>query len=215
MVKEISDSLIFGREIPHCLQDSPDVYREFKDKIPANLGVKKSGIQIVGSGCIGYSVAPRKFPNVFHEESDIDVVIIDSDVFDGIWSSLRNWLYPRRNAKIIPSDELEWINKEKDAIYWGWLDIYTLIIPGIVKDSYQLKEMRDLRNKWFNLFQSLPNDFPDSNLYGRKISARLYRSEVHLSQYHANGLWQLKRELESSDMKNIRRIMEKGLGNGL
>jgi hypothetical protein len=58
-------------------------YPEFKAELATRLQVHAAEMTIVGSAQLGFSLNPSQLLRRFRRESDIDVVIVSSAVFDG------------------------------------------------------------------------------------------------------------------------------------
>ena len=157
------------------------------------LKAKASQVVLVGSGAVGFSVAPHKFPKVFHSESDLDFAVISPSLFDEAWSALLQWGHPIRLR--VPLVEREWFEARQSNIFWGWLDPARLKYKSVNRPAL-LREIRDMSTRWFDTFQGLGLSFPDSEVSRRSVSARLYRSEEHLAQYQIEGLHRLQYALK-------------------
>ena len=74
---------------PAIFADCEQKYYNLKREISTQFQVKsKSNIIVVGSAKLGFSIAPRKRFRDIQDDSDIDVAIIDEDLFDSYWDCL-------------------------------------------------------------------------------------------------------------------------------
>lgn len=65
-------------------------YDEFKRFISSSLEIHPTNISIVGSGKIGFSTSPNKMFKHFNSESDLDIVLVDSNKFNYYWNEYLN-----------------------------------------------------------------------------------------------------------------------------
>ncbi|PWN02563.1 hypothetical protein DJ010_12655 [Nocardioides silvaticus] len=190
--------LVIDRQQPHCFADDLTVFPMVQEHLASGLKIDPGGVRLVGSGCVGYSVAPDTFPRQFHDGSDLDFAIVSEELFDAAWDTLLTWGHPRRHG--LYAHELDWFNRRKDEIFWGWIDVGYLTFPRL-KFMRELRPLRDLRFRWFDAFQSVSGAFPSTHLAGRDVGGRLYRTEDQLVHYQAEGLRKLKYRLANASKK--------------
>jgi hypothetical protein len=68
---------------------------------------------------MGFSLNPDNFPRTFSENSDIDVLIVDYEIFDKMWTTLLKWQYPRKGQDL-GGEEGKWARERRKELYWGW-----------------------------------------------------------------------------------------------
>ncbi len=90
--------------IPYVFRRSPDRKEKLAQHLSDQLQTKPENVRIVGSAKIGFSLSPDSFSREFSERSDIDVLIVDADLFDCIWHVVLKWHYPRRGRKLAQVD---------------------------------------------------------------------------------------------------------------
>ena len=79
--------ICFG--IPVIFNDHEQKYYNLKKDISSQFPVQsKNNIIVVGSAKLGFSIAPQKRFREIQDESDIDVAIIDEELFDNYWERL-------------------------------------------------------------------------------------------------------------------------------
>lgn len=71
-------------------------YIRWRHQVAAELGVDPMAIQLVGSARLGYSINPKKDFKEFDEESDLDIAVISTELFDTAWGELRNIIEHQR-----------------------------------------------------------------------------------------------------------------------
>src|SRR5437660_429669 len=76
-VEEILAQMFSGE--PFAFSEKPAEYPKFRLQIATALKSDPANIIVVGSGRFGFSLAPHKFGRPFHDRSDIDVIIVDSN----------------------------------------------------------------------------------------------------------------------------------------
>lgn len=194
-VEEIVNRYVFS-EHPFVFKENPDLMQLMRKHLCDQLGFREDKIVIVGSAKIGFSLNPHSFAREFSPESDIDVLVVDTELFDRIWMSLLNWWYPRRTLKL-GGIENEWASARRKEVFWGWLVPNEIRYEGI---SYPevLKPIRDISTSWFNAFKSLSLSpgFAD-----RSVNGRLYRTWEHAMKYHADGLRQISLKLKENELE--------------
>ena len=164
-----------------------------KAHISKSLDVRPNDVVVIGSARTGFSLAPDNFPRRFSKYSDIDVLIVNQNMFDIIWHTLLAWHYPRRFT--LPEPDWNWLRGRRDEVYWGRMEPGQVQYTGISFPE-TLVPMRDLSAKWFNTFQSLSR-FPE--LMSRRITGRLYRTWDHAMAYHVFSLNLIKKLIEEQN----------------
>ena len=183
--KVVADSIIAGD--PFIFSDDRKVYDLLVNEIAATLGVARSSIVTVGSAKLGFSVHPDKFPRPFGPRSDIDIAVMDHDLFDRIWHAIVDWHYPRKGQNL-PREDREWVRKRRSDIYWGLFHPDKIRYSGL-EFTRALVPLRDISTLWFNTFQKASLL---TGLTAHTVSGRLYRSRDHALKYQAAGLRRIR-----------------------
>lgn len=183
----VRDHLITG--VPWYFREDDDLFGAFCGHFAAGLDVPTENLCLVGSGRTGFAVSPDAFPRPFHDESDLDVAIVSSELFDAAWLSLVKWGHPRRFT--LPAGERKWMVERQGEIFWGWLRPDRLRFRGL-RFPGDLGDLRQVRTAWFDTFRSVGAQFPGSDLARREVTGRLYRSWDHLVRYQSEGLRRLQ-----------------------
>ena len=191
---ELVADLFGGDSLPWAFRDDEPTYRAFRKRVANALDTTPQNVFVTGSASVGFSLAPDTFPKAFHEFSDIDVAVVSTDFFDAVWMSLLKWGHPRRTS--LPATEQAWYVDRQLEIFWGWLTPQYLSFRTI-RFGRRLRVVRDLRTKWFTLFQGIGADFPGTELARREVSGRLYRTWDHLVGYHSESLRRLRYRIEN------------------
>lgn len=180
----LADHVLSG--VPYAFRADPLAESLLKKHLCGELKLDPANIRVVGSARTGFSLNPHTFPRSFGPASDLDIIVVDQQLFDMVWRTMLEWNYPRRVA--LPTDERKWRNARQNDLYWGWFRPDRLRYDGLQFPEV-LTPLRDLSAKWFNAFRSLStlNEFSD-----RDAAGRLYRSWTHALLYHLDGLRQLR-----------------------
>lgn len=172
--------------LPYVFRDKPASLDLLIKHLSSSIKLTEENIRVVGSAKMGFSLNPDNFPRGFSDTSDIDVIVVNEELFDRIWMTLLEWQYPRRLVQL-GHVEGEWAQRRRKDIYWGWLVPSEIRYDGLSFPDV-LRPLRDISAQWFNAFQSL-SLYPD--FAARTISGRLYRSWEHALRYHVDGLRQI------------------------
>lgn len=160
---------------PFVFREREDDYYEFRKKIANEFKIDFHNVLITGSGKLGFS--PHKL-KAFDMESDIDVAIISSKLYEEIMNSIVSYqMELRDNRMAVTSREIERYHKFLEYGAIGWMR------PDLLPSSFTIK---DLRERWFNFFDSLSNGRSEVGNY--KVTAGAFKSYWHLENYTMSGL---------------------------
>ena len=81
--------------VPYVFEPRPTAWDSFRDVLVSGLNVLRGDIRVVGSARFGFSLKPGRNLKSFGDTSDIDVIVVNADVFDELWLSLLKAAYPR------------------------------------------------------------------------------------------------------------------------
>ena len=150
-IQIVRKHIIYGES---CIL-SQHKYFDLRSEIAEHFQLHPNEVLVVGSAKLGFSLAPDKLYRPFCDESDIDVVIVSSRLFDEIWKTVFSY-----------SDEGGYWPEQKEFteyLFQGW------IRPDKLPRSDIFKAGKD----WWNFFQGVTN----SGVYGDyKIAGALYKS---------------------------------------
>lgn len=177
----VLDHVLTG--VPFVFRNQPESAEKLCGHLHEALELPMDDIFVVGSAKIGFSLNPDRFPRQFTKNSDIDVLIINSDLFDTIWSACLKWHYPRK-GKNLPGIDGKWMRNRRKDLYWGSMMPDRIRYRGLSFPEV-LKPLRDISRIWFEAFRSLSlySDFS-----ARHVSGLLYRSLDHAMLYQVEGL---------------------------
>jgi hypothetical protein len=157
----VEEYLLHG--LPFAFKDDAPTHGVLLAEISKELVIEQDSINVIGSGRIGFSLAPEKFGNPFSAKSDLDVAIANADLFDQAWMDM---LKVGRAYFSLKPGIREWIKTHRQSlIFWGIVRPDTL--PGVVGIS----------SKWFSTFKGLSRNRVFAS---RQVTGRLYRTRDHL-----------------------------------
>lgn len=141
---------------------SEDLYFDLKASVSEHFHISTNEVLIVGSGKLGFSIAPTKRYRHFSDTSDVDIALISSDLFDDIWKIVFDY----KNDVGYWEEEDEF----KKYLFKGW------IRPDKLPPSPVFKFRKD----WWDFFRLLTS----SNNFGPfQIRGALYKSWEFLEDY--------------------------------
>lgn len=174
----------------HSLHGTPKVfdgaenqYYEFRKRISDKFKVNFHEVFITGSAKLGFSPFKNK---LFDYDSDIDVAIVSSDLYERIMATIHDYqMQLRDNRKTVSYYELSRYHKFLEYGAIGWMR------PDLLPTSFLMKE---LRTDWFDFFESL--SYGKSEVGNYKVTAGVFKTYNHLEKYTVSGLRSLKTKIE-------------------
>lgn len=142
------------------------------DSIARRLEVEYASVIVVGSARLGFSIKPKRRYGAFGEDSDIDVAIVSSELFERVW----------REAYEYDLSGAYWPDKGSFRKYLsrGW----------IRPDMLPSEETFEFSKTWWPFFNSL--EIPDCPY---KVAGGIYHSHFFLRSYQCAAVEQCKMEL--------------------
>ena len=168
---------------PFVFRGEEDAYYEFRKKIANNFKVNFHEVFITGSAKLGFSPHKKK---IFDYDSDIDVAIISSKLYDRIMSSIHDYqMALRENRKAVSDDEIGLYHKFLEYGAIGWMR------PDLLPTSFLIEE---IKREWFDFFNSI--SYGKSEVGNYKVTAGAFKSYSHLERYTVSGLRSLRTKLQ-------------------
>jgi hypothetical protein len=162
--------------------DTDEAYRSWRVIVSSELGLGPDHVRIVGSAATGFSLSPlkpgrpfRQLPGVQGQTSDIDIALIDTNLFATAWDIIVSFDRARRLG--LSEDARA---KVRLDVYWGLVGQYSL--PPNTDPARRVRTVRAAAGR-------MPP------LRGYPIRCRVYRRVEDLLAYHTDSLRQLRREL--------------------
>lgn len=173
---------------PYVFQPNPETWDTFRDELVSGLDVSSADIRVVGSGRFGFSMKPYFNLKSFDDTSDIDVVIVNPDLFDQLWVALLDAAYPRSP---ITEKFGGWLQRRKNELYTGWLTPLEIKLDSKFFGP-KARPVLDFNTRWFNALKKASRHPPRRH---EDVTGRLYRTWQHAEFYHLNSLAALRKTL--------------------
>lgn len=154
-----------------CSAISDDATHTVRDNIAQRFGVEFANVVIVGSANLGFSIKPKKRYVSFGEESDVDVALVCSNLFERVWKEV--FLFEKSGAF--------WPSRHEFRRYLskGW----------IRPDKLPSSPVFGFSNEWWDFFRTIKvSGVPF------KISGGIYHSHFFLREYQKICIEQCKVE---------------------
>src|SRR4030042_6491735 len=85
--KVVQEHIFTG--IPYVFRSWPEGFENLRSHLCDNLGIsRRENVEVVGSARVGFSLDPGNFGIAFSATSDIDIVVVDDNLFDKVWKIL-------------------------------------------------------------------------------------------------------------------------------
>lgn len=167
---------------PIVFQGNEDNYYQFRKRIANRFSIHFHEVFIVGSAKYGFS--PHK-DKAFDYDSDIDVAIVSSSLYDKIMWSIRDYqMQLRENRKTVSESEIKCYHLFLEYGAMGW------IRPDLLPLSFRLHELRE---NWFDFFASI--SYGKSEVGNYKVSAGAFKSHHYFECYILSHLSSLQSKL--------------------
>ena len=93
--------------IPFAFRERPALYEAMRGWLGSILGICPKEITLVGSGRIGFSLAPPQYGRMFSSESDLDLSVVSPSLFDNFSKSFAQWEADYKAGIVQPRDSSE------------------------------------------------------------------------------------------------------------
>lgn len=168
---------------PAVFSGDEDTFYAFRKRIAEKFKINFHEVFVTGSAKLGFSPHKRK---QFDLESDIDVAIISSALYDRIMSSIHDYqMELRENRKAVTDEEIKSYHKFLEYGAIGWMR------PDLLPTSFRVD---DLKQDWFVFFDSISHGRSEVGNY--KVTAGAFKSYTHLERYVLSGLRSLKTNIQ-------------------
>lgn len=160
-----------------CAGIAPPAEAKLRREVSNKFSVSIRDVLVVGSARLGFTIVQKPNRRTFSHfgNSDIDIAIISSELFDRYWQlALDHW-----------QDHSDWQKAEKFRLYLfrGWLR------PDMLPTGSGFKASDD----WFDFFRSLQ---ASGEFGGYRINAGIYYDETFLERYTNSSLEKCRRYIE-------------------
>lgn len=162
---------IFEKAFPG---DAIGTYHRFKVRVSELLEIQLQNVAIVGSAKMGFSLSPGKSYKPFHDESDLDLVLVSPDLFRELWKSYLDYFNSSTGKQY---------SVVAKNIFKHFVSIKAEDVTGD-----QLEYFKNWIAKVDKLRLALQLDF----VLPQEINYRVYEDWSYVKSYHLSGLNQLE-----------------------
>ena len=162
----------------YCLRDDEHLYFELKNEVATFFEVHPSNVFMVGSGKLGFSIAPNKLYQKYDpvgRDSDIDIVVVSPVVFERYWRRLYSFNIDLESRT---DKEDEQFREFLEYMLKGWIrpDKFPFDFEG--------------REQWFDFFKKLKQ----SQRYSQhsSINCAVYKDLFFFENYHNRNIENLR-----------------------
>jgi len=111
----VSDIILSSE--PYAFRDHPEDYEGFRTELALRLNVDSEAISLIGSARLGFSLNKTKLFSPFSDQSDFDIVIVASEIFDEAWIEL---LSKQHRFPLAGEDEKSRFKRTRENIFFGY-----------------------------------------------------------------------------------------------
>ena len=176
-LKIVRKYIIHG--IPVIFQNRENDYYEFRDIIAKKFKINFHEVLIVGSAKLGYSYHKD---SVFSPESDIDVALVNDNLFEWYYTNICNYQYDIEKGNITMTQ----FEKTQYELFLKYL------IKGWMRpDKLPPKlKIRSMKQDWFDFFNSI--SYGKSSVGNYKVSGGLFKNYHYMEKCYAESLLKIK-----------------------
>lgn len=165
---------------PFVFKGNEDGYFEFRDHIANNYKMNFHEVLILGSAKLGYSYHKE---SVFSAESDIDVALVNQNLFERFCEDICDYQYEKSKAFFTTT-------QEEEKQYFRFLKY---LVRGWMRPDLlpQRVKLEAIRSEWFDFFNSIS--------YGRSpvgnyiVTGGVFKNYHYLERYYTESLLKLKK----------------------
>jgi hypothetical protein len=185
---QLLEPCLLNEQTPYVFETIPDTWNLFRAALTTRLSVAPEDIRVIGSGRFGFSLKPWNNLRAFSDRSDIDVLIVNPNLFDELWLALLGAAYPRGPlARKLGG----WLRKRRNELYTGWLTPLAFRLDLTIVGA-RGRPVVDFNSRWFTAMKEAGRHPTKRH---EDIKGRLYRTWRHAELYHLNSLAELRRTL--------------------
>ena len=157
--------------IPYVFQGREEDYYDFRDSVAKNFQINFHEVLVLGSAKLGYSYHKD---SVFSSESDIDVALVNENLFESYYSNICNYQYSIDKGLItMTQEELYSYNIFLQYLIKGWMR------PDKLPTKLQLLSMK---KEWFEFFKSI--SYGKSSVGNYKVNGGLFKNYQYMEMYY-------------------------------
>lgn len=159
--------------IPYCFREAPMLYEMLREWLGRQLGTDPKSVTIIGSGRIGYSLAPPpQFGSPFTPQSDLDFSVIAEPLFDRLSAEFYRWRADTLEGRAQPQNATQrsfWEVNQRDlprSIARGFLDPHKIPLRREYATAQRIGQALWLMQQKLKITPGAPNV--------RKVTLRVY-----------------------------------------
>jgi hypothetical protein len=173
---------------PYVFEARPESWGSFREELATRLHINRMDVRVIGSARFGFSMKPWNNLRQFSDSSDIDLIVVNSELFDQLWLALLRAAYPRGP---IANKLGGWLGKRRNELYTGWLTPLKIKLDVRIVGA-KGKPVIDFNTRWFHAMKEAARHPTRRH---EDIQGRLYRTWQHAELYHLSSLAELRRSL--------------------
>ncbi len=159
-----------------------DDFYEFRKRIACKFDIPYYEVCITGSAQLGFSVFKNKD---FDYDSDIDVTLISSRLFEVIMKKIGLYQWKLRKKRyLLTEEELSMYHNFLEYVALGW------IRPDLLPLAFQ---MNVFKKDWFDFFCKISNGNSEAGNY--KVTAGVFKNYEYLEEYQLSGMKDARKRL--------------------
>jgi hypothetical protein len=162
---------------PYAFRGVAGDYARFRAELSHLLGIHAAEMTIVGSGQTGFSLRPDQLLRPFRSESDLDLVLVSSEIFDAAW---RDLLTASMGIRTLDEEDRKRFRKTQEIFFSGYLR------PDLLPSGAALA---------MNWFPKLSGPFRSAIAARHPVKAWLFKSWWHVERFYADGLARVQPEI--------------------
>ncbi len=145
-----------------CAVIANDKYFKLRQIVSSKFDLHPNEVLVVGSGKLGFSIAPKKRYRAFGNTSDLDVVIVSDILFDTVWKDVHRYF--------TTGGYWEHQNEFIKFLFRGW----------VRPDKLPPDQRFDFARHWWDLFNELS---ASEEFSAARVRGAIYRSWHFLESY--------------------------------
>jgi hypothetical protein len=157
-----------------CFPGNEDLILDIKEAIANHFHVHAKNIEVVGSAKLGVSLNNKRLGKSYDSGSDLDLVIVSSELFDRVWLDLSQLELKKYSLG------------EKDRTMLE--DCCSNIRDGNIRPD-MLPDKLSFKGHWWGIFNKVSNKKQYEN---RDIRGRLFKNWFFVEKYYSIQLVKIK-----------------------
>jgi len=157
-----------------CFPGNENLILDMKETIANHFHIHTRNIEVVGSAKLGVSLNNQRLGKPYDNDSDVDLVIVCSELFDRVWNDLSQLELKKYTLGEKDRAKLE--------------DCCSYIRDGNIRPD-MLPDKLPFRGHWWEIFNKVSNKKQYEN---REIRGRLFKNWFFVEKYYSIQLIKIK-----------------------